>query len=295
MLSFSSFRSFIWIFIFFLVQCSTWKKSNLGMEASWYNDQDFLVYSIEFEETNSWNPMDGTTHKRNFNSLFREYQLREGSQIQKISEFQLPFWVLNNNVFYHSDSKTIFMMRGTQEGYGTENRIISQYFIDEKKILDLWTPKPEEFLWKFLPSPNTNQIALITTKSSTSELGARLHIWDKTKGYRSIDIPAWIDSSFEYGIAWNPDSSILFLALNNIVYSVNPNTEKMKLQKTNRFPKCFVPSTNFGFRISPNGHFIEIDPSQPNQLKINQDKNFEDYSKIPKTNTYQNSNCQFSF
>lgn len=265
------------------------------MEASWSNSEDLLVYSIEFEETSAWNPLEGTTIKRNFSTLLKEYKLKSDNQLVPVSEFQFPFWVLNNNVFYNSKNRNIFIMRGSSEGYGTSDRTISNYLIDEKKTIDIWTGKPGEFLWKIVPSPDSSHIAFITTGSPTTEMEAKLHIWNAEKGIRSIPIPAWIDSSFEYGISWNSDSRILYLAVRNEVYTVNVIPKELTPTRAGQFPKCFVPSTNFGFRISKEGKYIEGNPLDPKKITISEKKDFLDYSKISKTNIFQNQKCNFSF
>jgi len=290
-LNFTQFSSSILALLF--VYCSTWKKSSLGVEASWFNSEEFLVYSIEFEETNSWNPLEGTTIKRNFSTRLREYKLKPNNELEQISEFQFPFWILNNNIFYNARNKNIFMMRGSSEGYGTAERTISNYLISEKKIIDIWKGKPGEFLWKILPSPDSSQIAFITTGSHTSEFEAKLHIWNGNE-IRSINLPSWIDASFEYGISWNIDSKILYLAIKNEVYSLNTSSKELVLTKATQFPKCFVPSTSFGFRISPDGKYVE-GHSLTNQFQVSKKQDFIEYFKIPKTNTYQNQKCSFAF
>lgn len=277
----------IWIVLFF-ISCMTWRKANLGWESSWGSNQEVLMYSIEFEERNSWNPLEGTTLKRNYKTKLEEYKFIN-NKFEKQSEFELPFWILLNNLFYNSEKKLLFLIRGEENsGYGTEKRIVSLYKITSKNLENIWSSKEKEYLWKLVPSPDTTKIAFLTTENATSQLGAKLHLWDGK--VRSVSISSWLDASFEHAISWSEDSRFLYLAQPEGVYRISLETE-LTLQKVGQFPKCFVPSTSFGFRISNEGREIQVDDlNRANSTTVIHEK-FLPFGKIPKTNKFQNREC----
>lgn len=282
----------IWIVLFF-ISCMTWRKANLGIESSWSNNSDVLIYRIEFEERNSWNPLEGTTLKRNFKTKLEEYKLIN-ENLQKQSEFEFPFWVLTNSLFYNFEKKLLFFIRGQENsGYGTENRIISIYKIENKSLENIWNSKEGEYLWKIVPAPDATKLVFITTESATSELNAKLQVWDGK--LRSVKISSWLDASFEHAISWSEDSKSIYLAQPDGVYEISLLDQNLSLKKASQFPKCFIPSTSFGFRISKEGK--EIQQNSENRTKYNivvHDK-FIPFGKIPKTNQFQNRECEFNF
>ncbi|MEM4271374.1 MAG: hypothetical protein QXO70_04765, partial [Candidatus Pacearchaeota archaeon] len=258
----------------------TWRKSNLDWESSWGSNSDVLLYSVEFEERKSWNPLEGTTLKRNFITKLEEHKL-VNNKLQKQSEFEFPFWTLSNNLFYNSEKKLIFLLRGKEKtGYGTEERIVSIYKILDKNLENLWSSKEGEYLWKILPSPDASKILFLTTSGAASSLDAKLHVWDGR--LRSLKISEWLDASYEHAVAWKEDSKLIYLALPEGVFQINTSEANLSLQKANEFPKCFIPSTSFGFRISSDGKELKVDPSKrANSTTVIHEK-FTPFEKIPK-------------
>ncbi len=282
---------YLWI-LFLFVSCMTWRKSNLGWESSWGDNSSILLYRVEFEERKSWNPLEGTTLKRNFITTLEEYKV-VNDKLQKQIEFQFPFWTLSNNLFYNSEKRIIFFIHGKQgTGYGTESRSISIYKILDKNFQNIWTSKEGEYLWKIVPSPDTEKIAFITTESATSEAMAKFHIWDGR--IRSVKIPSWLDASSEHAIAWSRDSRLIYLAQPEGVFQIKVNDANLSLQKASEFPKCFVPSTSFGFRISEEGREIKIDQQVEDSTFLIH-KKFPSFETIPKTKQFQNQSCSFLY
>lgn len=280
----------IWLLIL-LVSCMTWRQANLGWESSWGNNQEVLLYSIEFEERNSWNPLEGTTIKKNYKTRLQEYKFIS-NKLEKQNEWEFPFWVFGNHLFYNSEKKLIFLIRGQEgSGYGTENRILSIYKIADKNLENLWSSREGEYLWKIVPSPDTSKILFLTTENATSQIKAKLHIWDGK--FRSVKISSWLDASFEHAVSWNEDSKSIFLAQPEGVYKIDLQKPILELQKAKEFPKCFVPSTSFGFRISNDKKEVHVDPSKGANFTTVVHEKFIPYEKIPKTTQFQNRECEF--
>ncbi|EMY62266.1 hypothetical protein [Leptospira terpstrae] len=220
-----------------------WRQAQLPEEVSPTNDPNInLILTVGYEEKDSWNPMNGTTDKRNYKSKIK--LMKNGPTGGKpLKEWDLPSWSLGDGIFYHTGSSTLFVLYGKDDEYGTLNQTLSLY--PETGGAFSYPATPEKrIIFQMAPSPNGNLVALVTASPTAegefSEFELNL-IQLSDKKIQSFPINFWTALPL-YGIRWAEDGTKLYLRTPDriLVWSGK------EIQETKSFPDCFTVSTNFG-------------------------------------------------
>lgn len=238
-------KSLLPILALTLIGCSQmiWRQAQLPEEVSPTNDPNInLILTVGYEEKDSWNPMNGTTDKRNYKSKIK--LIKNGPTGGKpIKEWDLPSWSLGDGIFYHTGSSTLFVLYGKDDEYGTLNQTLSLY--PETGGAFSYPATPEKrIIFQMAPSPNGNLVALVTASPTAegefSEFELNL-IQLSDKKIQSFPINFWTALPL-YGIRWAEDGAKLYLRTPDriLVWSGK------EIQETKSFPDCFTVSTNFG-------------------------------------------------
>lgn len=152
-----------------LIGCSqmVWRQAQLAEEISPSNDPNTnLLLTVTYEEKDSWNPLNGTTDKRNYKSKIKLVK-NSATGGKTIKEWDLPSWALGDGIFYHTGSSTLFVLYGKDDEYGTLNQTLSLY--PESGGAFSYPASPEKrIIFQMAPSPNGNLVALVTA-SPTNE------------------------------------------------------------------------------------------------------------------------------
>jgi hypothetical protein len=275
--------------LFLHQSCSSWNNGHLYPEVSWSESGNkILIYQVSYLETSSWNPLDGTTNKKNYETRLRLSKFESGKLIDpSIFDKKFPFWILPRNVFYSEKSDSIFFIEGLDNvGFATEARAISILKSEMKEPKKIWNSSKEYNLWKILPSPDETKIAIIVSKLNAEKVQAfEFGLIDiQTGNTKYIPISFWFDSN-EYGLSWDPNSKSIYVLLKEKVFIINTSLEKLALQNTSSFPECFEPGTSFGNRASHKQEilkFLSIE-NFTSSITIEVDETFTPYSKIKKS------------
>lgn len=220
-----------------------WKKAQLIDEVSPASDpKDSLVLTVEYEEKDSWNPMNGTTDKRKYRSKIRLFRSTD-TTVKPTKEWDLPSWALGDGIFYHTESGTLFALYGKDDEYGTLNQTLS-IFPNSGASFSYPAVPENRIIFQMAPSPKGNEIALITANqdadSEFSEFELNL-IQLPSKEVSTYPISFWTALPM-YGMRWSEDGRTVYLRTPDQVLALSQGN--LKPSKT--FPDCFSVSTNFG-------------------------------------------------
>ncbi|RHX77613.1 hypothetical protein EHQ05_10450 [Leptospira yasudae] len=269
-----------------LLSCScsflVWKNSSLSLERGWSSSgKEIVQMETLYEEKDSWNPLMGTTLKRNYRSLIRIFDPNVASQPLE----QIPFssWILPGSVYYHSGSKSVYWIGGKDDEYGSFSRIPAGIRLADKQNIpfSLYL-QPGQIPIQLVPSPNGNSLALIVAvlDNDLEFLKPELIWLDRNEdsslsANARIDLPEWRETP-GHRIRWSERSDKIYIQISESVFTVHPG--KKNLQKAVEFPICFAPPTSFG----PVG----VSPSSENATSVEKNKasSFSDSPKIRNTN-----------
>ncbi|MCG6192155.1 hypothetical protein LFX25_02715 [Leptospira sp. FAT2] len=272
----------------FLTDCSflVWRNSSLSLERGWSSSgKEIVQMETLYEEKDSWNPLMGTTLKRNYRSLIRIFDPTASSEPLE----QIPFssWILPGSVYYHSGSKSVYWIGGKDDEYGGFSRIPAGIrLVDKQNIPFSLYLQPGQTPIQLVPSPNGNSLALIVAvlDNDLEFLKPELIWLDRNEdsslsANARIDLPEWRETP-GHRIRWSERSDKIYIQISESVFTIYSG--KKDLQKAAEFPICFVPATSFGpVGVSPSNE-------NPSRMEKNQIKTFSDFPKINRISRIRN-------
>ncbi|MBM9501521.1 hypothetical protein JWG44_14805 [Leptospira sp. 201903071] len=273
-------RKYVCMFSVFLIpSCSflIWKNSSLSLERGWSSSGKEIVQTeVLYEEKDSWNPLSGTTLKRNYRSVIRIFDPARSSN--PVEEIPFSSWILPGTVYYHSSTGALYWIGGTDDQYGSFVRIPSAFNLSEKKEISISTHlKPDQVVLQIIPSPDGNSVVMITAATDADLEFLQPELLWISRGSDGllqptsrIPLPEWKETP-SYRLRWSDKSDRIYIQISEFVYTIRK--EKPILQKTNEFPLCFYPPTSFGS--------VGISPSDQNQTKMEPNP-FLSFSDLPK-------------
>ncbi|XDD47376.1 hypothetical protein AB3N60_04620 [Leptospira sp. WS39.C2] len=238
-------KTIIPLFLFILFGCSQliWRDAQLPEEISPSNDPNQnLILTVHFQEKDSWNPLNGTSDKRNYKSKIK--LVENGVTGGKIlREWDLPSWSLGDGIFYHTKSNTLFVLYGKDDEYGTLNQTLSIY--PEVGGAFSYPANPEKkIIFQMAPSPNGNLVALITASPTKDDEFTEFELsilQTSDKKVQTYPLSFWTALPL-YGIRWAEQGDKLYVRTPDRILVWNGN----QLVETKTFPDCYTISTNFG-------------------------------------------------
>ncbi|MGJ4786955.1 hypothetical protein [Leptospira koniambonensis] len=242
-----------------------WRPASLAVERGWSETGKNIVQTeVIYDEKDAWNPLNGTTHKKNYRTKFRIYEISgpgNDSGDPPIYSYEIGSWTLPGSVYFHSATNRLFWIQGTNDEYGGSIRFPA-----------IWSPKgfhsfePKNFqkedqtIFQFVPSPDGGKAAIILGKLR-SDLGIEtptLIIADVNgqsssydRSYFEFQLTKWEETP-EFRIRWSENSNLLYIRVQDQVFKTNEKSKK--LEEAKEFPVCFYPASSFGpVGISPGG------------------------------------------
>ncbi|TGL71099.1 hypothetical protein [Leptospira kmetyi] len=275
----TSFCGFATIVAFSLSSCSflTWKHSSLSLERGWSSSgKEVVQLETLYEEKDSWNPLMGTTLKRNYHSVIRIFDPIRSSQ--PVEQIRFSSWILPGTVYYHSDTKSVYWIGGKDDEYGSYSRIPSgiNTILQKEFVLSSYL-EPGQIAIQLIPSPDGNSLALVAAvlDNDLEFLKPQL-LWlskngdSEFKATSKTDLLEWKETPV-HKIRWASKSDKIYIQVSESVFVLSK--EKNRLEKATEFPVCFTPATSFGpVGISPSDE-------SPSPMEKNPQKTFSDSPK----------------
>jgi hypothetical protein len=159
------------LFLFiFLNSCTSlyWKESKLTPEFFFSSSKKNVLYSrIHFSEKNSWNPLDGTSLKKNYTTHFKLGKILINKKLELTKTFEYESWILPESInFSDTDSFKISFLSGENKNeFGTEPREAIFYDLFTNKIINL--SKEFKIAKPIDITMNSNQIAILSKKDNS--------------------------------------------------------------------------------------------------------------------------------
>ncbi|WP_411821909.1 hypothetical protein [Leptospira sp. 'Mane'] len=247
-------------------QCSQmiWKETNLQPEISPSETKGVaLLLEVHYEEKDSWNPLNGTTDKKNYFTKTDLVEVTSGKS-KILKTWNIPSWALAESAYYHKGENTLFILHGKDDEYGTLKQRLTIY--PGEKPAFSYPATPENLvIFQASPSPNGKLIALITAESNSNWEFAefQLRILDPNSGKVNSQPLSFWTALPVYGVRWANDSGSLYVRTPDRVYL----WKEGKLTETKSFPNCFTRPTNFGKRAYSDS-FVE--GTNPYRIKLGQ-------------------------
>ncbi|WP_125179525.1 hypothetical protein [Leptospira ellisii] len=281
------------ISVFQLLSCSflVWRNASLTLERGWSSSGKQIAQTeVLYQEKDSWNPLQGTSLKRNYNSIIRIFDPERSAS--PVEEIRFSSWILPGSVYYHTDTDSLYWIGGRDDEYGSFSRVPSGF--DLKRRLDLSFSgylEPGEVPIQLVPSPNGFGLAMIVavTDNDLEFLKPELVLLERKSGAgigivpvvsTRIRLPDWKETP-GYRIRWSADSSLLYIQILEFVYAFRGGQKTLETAK--RFPLCFSPPTSFGA--------VGIAPSTETKSTIEPPfRRFSDEPSIRSVNEIRNCN-----
>lgn len=218
------------ILILFFSSCSSifWREAKLYPSISFSETGKNLAFlRIYYQEKNSWNPLDGTTNKKDYTSQITLAEIQPNLRLKKTSELErLNFWILPESLFYNEGKQVLAFINGlNQNEYGTPNKTVSTYNFTSKKSTDIIKGKSEiKIPLSIALSDDASNLAIVNAELNENGFyhNFKLHIIDLTTNsiQSSFALPDWQDSPTEFELAWSKSEPTLSVHAKSKLFTI---------------------------------------------------------------------------
>ncbi|MBE7412957.1 MAG: hypothetical protein L6Q54_03995 [Leptospiraceae bacterium] len=281
-------KRFFLLVLFFMVysmcfsSCSLlfWRNSTMLVEPSWSETgKSYVTLELLYKEKDPWNPLNGTTRKKNYKSKLRIFKIEEKNSIKQVWESEIiDSWILPTSVYYHEKTGRIVFFKGSSNNeYGTENGSLYILQIGDKNPIPLTENKGSSVIVFAIPSPDGEKLAIGTSKEQNqSPESVNIRVVSLLKENNLFkEIGLWTGFHLSDIITWSENSKFIYIKEKNQVRVIS--LEKTTVSTAKEFPLCFV-GTNYGTEVSALGYGVEwaeggksfhISPNKKDPIPIN--------------------------
>lgn len=214
----------------FLSSCSSifWREAKLFPLLKYSESGKKLAYiRIFYQEKNSWNPLDGTTNKKNYSTQISLAEIQSDLRLKKIKSLErLNFWILPESLYYNEGKELFVFINGLNSNeYGTNNRTVSLYDPTNKQMNNL-IQNHKEIKIPLTISLSADASLLAIVNADINENGFfhnfHLHILDLNgKSIQStFPLPDWQDSPTEFELVWSKSEPVLSVHANSKLFTI---------------------------------------------------------------------------
>lgn len=215
--------------ILFLSSCSSifWRDAKLLPELSFSeNGKKVAFIQTYYEEKDSWNPLNGTTLKKNYTTQISLADIQSDLRLKKNTDLdRFNFWILPQSLFYNEASGVLAFIQGLdQNEYATPNKTVSIHNIKNKITTDLLKGKSEiKTPLAIALSSDASQIAIVSGEANANGFYEKFQLFILDASSNSIQasfsLPGWQDSP-EYELAWLKGESSLSAKVKSKLFTV---------------------------------------------------------------------------
>lgn len=218
------------ILLIFLSSCSSifWREAKLHPSISFSETGKHLAFlRIFYQEKNSWNPLEGTTKKKDYTSQITIAEIQSDLRLKKISELErLNFWVLPDSLFYNESKQVLTFINGLDKNeYGTSSKTVSIYNIANKQSTDLKKGKSDiKIPLSIALSVDASLLAIVSAELNENGFyhNFKLHIIDLVENsiQSSFSLPDWQESPAEFELAWSKSEPTLSVHAKSKLFTI---------------------------------------------------------------------------
>ena len=243
-----------------------WREHTDFPAAAWLDERRVAEAGLRYEEKRSWDPLAGTTLKRNNSSFVRVLAISVGAAGAAGAREQI---VTESPSFGGSVEDGLFeflgemvMMRRVSGTRGDTHVDLMSWRAGSKEIKErLRTPFAGATLVRVVPSPDRKRLALLFLAEGGASRVAIVESLD-LRGLELQGKPTWEGLT---DVSWSKESTRLYLLVGRQVLSWDGVETPMP---ASRFPRCFNPPTRYSGNISEEGlSFYRADPDRPAEIR----------------------------
>ncbi len=222
------------ILLIFLSSCSSifWREAKLFPSISFSETGSKLAYMrVYYQEKDSWNPLEGTTKKKDYTTQIILAAIENDLHLKKITELdRFAFWILPESLFYNEGTGTLAFINGLNANeYGTPNKTVSVYNLKTKKSTDLIKDKPQiKTPLSIALSADASLLGLVSADINENGFYHKFQLTIMNVNENSIlasfPLPNWQDSPTEFELAWSKTESVLSAHVKEKLFTVKGNT-----------------------------------------------------------------------
>lgn len=206
--------------------------------ASWQGPDVVIEMHSGYEEKKSFDPMAGTTLKRNFQTRLQRVLVGNGIRFEGVST---PAAGQALEDLYTIHDWYYFIVRSpSNPGEHSLVRVSSDMKAQER--IDFQGLPP---LQKLLPSPDRSKVALLFEENGN----ARIHVVKAEQITTQARASKAVSTSGAIQWTWSSDSRELYILTEGSVLAFDGAASR----KAGRFPVCFDPGTSWAGRIGDQG------------------------------------------
>ena len=218
------------LLLMFLSSCSSifWREAKLYPSISFSETGKKLAYiRIYYQEKKSWNPLDGTTKKKDYTTQVTLAEIQPDLKLKKIADLErLNLWILPESLFYNEDSGVFAFINGLDSNeFGTLNRTVSVYNQVNKKTIDILKGKLEiKIPLAIALSADASLIAIVNAELNENGFyhNFKLHVIELSGNsiQSSFPLSDWQDSPTEFELAWSKSEQVLSIHAKSKLFTV---------------------------------------------------------------------------
>jgi hypothetical protein len=222
------------ILLIFLSSCSSifWREAKLFPSLSFSETGSKLAYMrVYYQEKDSWNPLDGTTKKKDYTTQIILAEIENDLHLKKITELdRLAFWILPESLFYNEGTGTLAFINGLNANeYGTPNKTVSVYNLKTKKSTDIIKGKSQiKTPLSIALSADATLLGLVSADINENGFYHKFQLTILDLNANSIKsnfpLPNWQDSPVEFELAWSKTEPVLSAHVKEKLFTVKGNT-----------------------------------------------------------------------
>lgn len=254
--------------------CSSlvWREAPGENQTAFVSGNEFVEIHLSYEEKNSWNPLDGTTLKRNYTSTFRLLTVQNESVNVGPELFTFQGWVRSDSVYPINTRRIIFIGGENDEYAGNEHAIYINANGTATSLMDSSNGK----IVQCIPSGDGRRLvflidtgtdAYVLRAGELSESSLNLFEW------QTEILPA-------AGPTWSLDGDTIYIQnAGGDVIEVDAKTGSRNA--TRSFPACFHPATSMGGDFSDGGLQLYRESSDA-PYTVNQVPDWKPFRNVPR-------------
>ena len=204
------YSSLFGLFFLTLNACSSlfWRSGQLPTESVKSGIAE-LEYTVIYLERDSWNPLNGTTIKKSYQTKLQLFP--SGKKSPGLELANLASWTLPGLVAYNSKSDRLFWVQGINDDYGTFIRKLGfADSVSSKGFKDAIFFEANQQIWNLSLSSDGTKAAFIVSDMGEDLLSKnpRLGIWTVGEHQPKLSpLPIWMDAP-DFKIRWNTNDSL---------------------------------------------------------------------------------------
>ena len=243
-----------------------WRDRTDFPAAAWLDEERLVESALRYEEKLPWDPLAGTTLKRNYRSMVRILKFSGGRPDSERRIAESPeFEGTAENGLYEFLGAIVLMRRVSSAGGMVYVDLLS-WLPPRGEIMQRYrTPLAGATLARLVPSPDRRRLLLVLESERGTARVAIVESLDLAHVLSAEGLRGTPEVEGLSDLSWSRDSTRVFLAVPGRILEWDG---RLPLHRALRFPRCFNPPTRYPGHISEEGvSFYRAGPENTAEIK----------------------------